>query len=253
MSVLPILLSIPHGGSRVPKELRHRVCITPQDLFVDGDACTSDIFDLGDDVQRVIKTDVARAFVDLNRPPDERPLHHPDGVVKTATCFQQPIFKPGHEPGSELTGLLIERYHAPYHARLKEATAEPGVRLALDCHSMLPSAPPVENNRGEPRPLFCLSNRDGATAPPALLGELAASIASAFEVQSERIGLNDPFKGGYIIKRHGGSRLPWIQVEMNRCLYLEKPWYDRETLRVDAGRISELRECFRDALQCLRL
>ena len=251
--MMPILLSIPHGGIRVPEELVQHACITPHDLFDDGDACTLDIYDLGVDVARVVKTNIARAFVDVNRAPDERPPRHPDGVVKTETCFEWPIYKAGRLPDHALTGLLIERYHAPFHARLTEAAAEPGIRLALDCHSMLPVAPPIGDNQLTPRPLFCLSSRDGATAPSELLKELGAAIASAFGIQPERIGLNDPFKGGYITKRHGGGRLPWIQLEMNRCLYLAEPWYDRVALAVDHGRIVELRESFREALRRLRL
>ncbi len=70
---------------------------------------------------------------------------------------------------------------------------------------------------------------------------------------TEQVALNDPFKGGYITRRHGGGRLPWIQVEMNRWLYLDTPWFDRDTLRVDPGRLAELRHRFRNALQRMPL
>jgi len=229
------------------------VCITPTDLFDDGDACTLDIYDLGDEVARVVKTDIARAFVDLNRAPDERPPHHPDGVIKSATCFQRPIYEPGLEPNNELTGVLIERYHAPYHARLVEAMYDKGIKLALDCHSMLSTAPPIEANHGEPRPLFCLSNRDGKTAPNSLLADLADAIGDAFGISSSQLGLNRPFKGGYITKLHGHGSLPWIQVEMNRCLYLKRPWHDLDTLYVDPERLRALRESFHTALKRLRI
>jgi len=251
--MLPVLLSIPHGGTETPDELRDRVCITPQDLFDDGDAFTADIYDLSGDVAGVVKAHVARAFVDLNRAPEERPPKYPDGVVKSATCFERPIYRPGHEPDAALTTRLIERYHTPYHTRLEEAVADPTVRLALDCHSMLAVAPPIGRDAGTSRPLFCLSNRDGATAPHPLLEELAAAMAAAFAVPREAVGLNHPFKGGYITRRHGDGRLPWIQVEMNRSLYLEEPWFDRDALEVDPGRITELRDRFRVALHRLRL
>lgn len=251
--MLPILLSIPHGGSRTPDELIDRVCLTPEDLFDDGDACTIDIYDLEGDVARVVKTDIARAFVDMNRAPDDRPPQNPDGVVKTATCLQRPIYKPGFQPDGELIEELIRQYHAPYHSRLEQFSSDIGVELALDCHSMLSTAPPIGANRGERRPLFCLSNRDGATAPSSLLGELSDAIASAFEITSDQIGLNDPFRGGYVTRRHGGGRVSWIQVEMNRSLYLAEPWFDRENLKVDAQRLAELQTRFRTALHLLNL
>ncbi len=252
-SVPPILLSIPHGGKQIPAELSDRVCITPHDLFDDGDAFTADIYDLGSETPCVVKTGIARAFVDLNRAPDDRPPLNPDGVVKTATCLNRPIYIKGREPDDVLTERLLERYHAPFHAQIVEAALDPGIKLALDCHSMLPAAPPIGSDHGITRPLFCLSNRDGATAPDALLVSLADAIAQAFEIAPSEIGLNDPFKGGYITRRHGGHPLPWIQVEMNRRWYLDPPWFDRDSLYVDPSRIAELRDRFRDALSRLRL
>lgn len=251
--MLPILLSIPHGGTKVPEELIDRVCITPQDLFDDSDAFTTDIYDLGGDVAAVVKGDIARAFVDLNRAPDDRPPRNPDGVVKAGTCFERPIYLTGREPDVGLTEQLVDRYHTPYHAQLESISKRPRIELALDCHSMLPAAPPISSDPGVARPLFCLSNRDGTTAPNELLEALAAAVGDAFEVRADQIGLNDPFKGGYITQRHGAGELPWIQVEMNRSLYLSETWFDRTTRTVDPARVAELRERFSAALNRLEL
>jgi N-formylglutamate deformylase len=251
--VLPILLSIPHGGTQIPNELEDRVCITPEDLFHDGDACTTDIYDLGEEVAGVIRAEVARAFVDLNRAPDDRPPRNPDGVVKAVTCFNRPIYVPGREPDDALTALLLERYHTPYHALLGACSRWPGIRLALDCHSMLSEAPPINEDGGRTRPLFCLSNRDGTTAPGELLEKLAAGIARAFEIPLVEVALNEPFKGGYITRAHGSGPVPWIQLEMNRSLYLNQPWFDPGTLNVDPRRLAELRARFRAALYQLDL
>jgi formiminoglutamase len=251
--MLPILISIPHGGTQVPKELCDRVCITPDDLFDDGDACTQDIYDLDGDVVSVVKTDIARAFVDVNRAPDDRPPRNTDGVVKTATSLNRPIYGPGNAPDGALTELLLERYHTPYHAALAKAASDPGIEIGLDCHSMLSHAPPIGTDHGTPRPLFCLSNRDGATAPTAVLEKLADAIRLAFDIPRSDVGLNDPFRGGYITQRHGGHPLPWIQVEMNRSWYLDAPWFDRDTLHVDPARLTELRSGFLNALGLLEL
>jgi len=249
--MLPVLLSIPHGGTQVPEEVRDRICITPRDLFDDSDPCTVDIYDLGSEVRHVVTCDIARAFVDVNRAPDDRPPQNPDGVVKTATCFSRPIYLPDRELDGAITGRLLTRYHAAYHDRLRAAAADPDIALALDCHSMLPAAPPISSDPGRPRPLFCLSNRDGATAPNDVLTQLAAGISRAFDISVAQIGLNDPFKGGYVTQRHGGGRLPWIQVEMSRALYLAGTWFDADRLRVDPARLAELRERFRAALRSL--
>lgn len=249
--MLPVLLSIPHGGTAVPQELVGRVRITPEDLFDDGDACTLDIYDLGDDAASVAKTDIARAFVDMNRAPNERPPDHPDGVVKSATCLNRPIYVPNLEPEHALTELLLERYYHPFHACLEAGLYAPGVKIALDCHSMLSTAPPIEIDYGHSRPLFCLSNGRGETAPQELLLALAEAIATSFQIDIAQIWLNDPFQGGYITQRYGGGSIPIIQVEMNRCLYLAEPWFDREALAVQPSRLAELRKCFHESIERL--
>jgi formiminoglutamase len=169
-------------------------------------------------------------------------------VIKAATCFNRPIYVAGREPDEALARQLIERYHTPYHNQLAAAVDAGEISLALDCHSMLPSAPPISADPGRPRPLFCLGNRDGATAPHRVVAELASAIVRAFELGPADVSVNDPFAGGYITQRHGTGPVPWIQVEMNRSLYLDRPWFDPHRLAVDGDRLAELRDRFRDAL-----
>ena len=130
---LPILLSIPHGGSDTPPEVADRVVANPKDVFEDGDAFTREIYDLAERVVHVQSARIARAFVDLNRKEEDRPPANPDGVVKTATCFDRPVYS---EPlDDEAIELLLARYHRPYHARLEDAARNTAAVLGLDCHS----------------------------------------------------------------------------------------------------------------------
>jgi N-formylglutamate deformylase len=85
MEMLPVLISIPHGGRMMPDELRERVCLNYDELFADGDAFTDEIYDLGNRAACVIKAEIARAFVDLNRAPNDLPPHNTDGVIKSHT------------------------------------------------------------------------------------------------------------------------------------------------------------------------
>lgn len=251
--MLPILVSVPHGGSETPPEVAEIASITPEALFDDSDPFTREIYDLGDEAARVERASVARAFVDLNRAPDDRPPANPDGVVKTATCYNEPIYASGQEPSDELTETLLARYHFPYHERLRDAALDTSLRLAIDCHSMAATPPAVAPDSGGARPLFCLSNDSGRTCPPALMERLADALAGAFDVRRSEVSLNDPFKGGYITRSHGGGRLPWVQVEMNRSLYLTEPWFDRASLSVAPERLNELRDRFLKALRSLPL
>lgn len=246
---LPLVLSIPHGGTRTPPELADRVDAGPADVFADGDAFTPEIYDVGTLVAHVQAAEVARAFVDLNRAPDDRPPKNADGVVKTATCYGVPMYREALD--AALVEEVLDRYYHPYHAALAEAARRPGMWLALDCHSMAATPPPVAPDAGRPRPLFCLSNGEGATCDAELLQRLARCFREAFECAPDQVALNAPFQGGYVTRHHGRNPLPWIQVEMNRALYLREPWFDPATRTLSPLRAGELRARFARALALL--
>ena len=252
---LPVLLSIPHGGDLIPEEAAPLTALSEDDIFSDGDACTREIYDLGDRVAAVHQAAIARAFVDLNRGLDVRPPANPDGVVKSLTADRVPVWQGGVLPPDDLADAMLEQYWVPYHARLEELAALPEVRLGIDCHSMAEFAPAIAPNPGEPRPLFCLSNANGKTAPDELLSQLADALAESYKCDREAIRLNDPFQGGYITRWHGrrfrSGGLPWIQVEMNRSWYLADPWCLQSTLTVNAQRLLELNRCFHAALSAI--
>jgi hypothetical protein len=72
--------------------------------------------------------------------------------------------------------------------------------------------PPIGPDAGKSRPLVCLSNADG-TCPDDWLIELAQCFHKVFS--NEQVKINDPFKGGYIIRNHS-TKIPWLQIELSR-------------------------------------
>lgn len=249
MKPLPVLLSIPHGGSRIPEELKDRLCIEPADLFDDSDACTQEIFDLGKKVVSIVETDIARAFVDVNRAPSDRPPANPNGVVKSAPCYDRPIYAPDREPGSGLVKKLLKNHYHPFHARLQKAARHPELELALDCHSMAGMGPAISPDPGRQRPTICLGDLHGRTCSRVDIEELAECFCCAFSLPEEEVAINHPFSGGYIIRTYGAYDLPWVQVEISRSLYLADPWFDRQQLTVDEGRLRKLKSMFETALR----
>jgi formiminoglutamase len=251
MNKLPVLLSIPHGGTEAPVELQDRIVLNQYDLHDDIDPFTRQIYDLGDGVTTVISTDIARTFVDLNRAPEQRPPQYPDGVVKSMTCLGQSIYKAGREPKGRLISKLLRHYYYPYHKRIEKTLQQPELRLALDCHSMLAFGPTISPDPGQRRPMICLGNGLGQTCPWELIDRLAGSVAEAFSLQRDEVTINRPFAGGYITRTYGKLPIPWIQVELNRALYLDPLWFDRESLQMKQDRLFELRESFEKALRLI--
>lgn len=249
MTKLPILLSIPHGGTRKPVELDGHLSITNKDLFDDSDPFVIELYDLGDKVQRVIKTDIARAFVDLNRSLQDMPPDNPDGLIKSKTCYDKPIYTNGKEPDNLLKTMLIEMYYNPYHRSIQKSIDELDLKLCLDCHSMASSAPYFSPDKTQSkRPLFCISNNDGQTSSQEMMEQLADSISESYSIDRQEIFLNDPFHGGHITRTYGNKPVPWIQIEMNRSMYLSKPWFDEDALSVESNHLQKLNKQFENSL-----
>lgn len=251
MEELPVLLSIPHGGMDIPAELEDRIVLSAADIFEDIDPYTREIYDLGDSVTHVVSTAYPRTFVDLNRAPDDLPPDNPDGVVKSHTCYGKTIYQSGMEPDSDLKDTLLEKYYFPYHNEIERLSnsKDPAIALALDCHSMAAVGPAISPDRGKKRPMVCLGNAHGRSCSQEAAAAMAACFRRAFSLEENDVTINRPFAGGYITRRYGGHPLPWIQVELNRDLYLRETFFNRRTLSVDKSRILEIRQMFEEALR----
>ncbi len=201
---LPLLLSVPHAGLDIPDELREFNALTDDEIAADGDVGAAEIYAYADEVAHLVTTPIARAFIDINRAPDDV---RKDGVVKSHTCWDVPVWK--QRPDDALFAEVIERYHAPYHARLAGLAGKTAV--AVDCHTMAAVGPPVAPDPGRPRPLACIGIGDGTCPRPwaeALAKHLRTTLGGL-------VTINDPFRGGYVIRHHSAA-MPWLMLELSR-------------------------------------
>jgi N-formylglutamate deformylase len=67
---------------------------------------------------------------------------------------------------------------------------------------------------------FIVSDLDGRSAA----GEVTSSVVGVLRDLGYRVAVNDPYKGGEIVKRLGApaAGIHSIQVEINRALYLDE-------------------------------
>jgi N-formylglutamate deformylase len=207
---LPLLVSVPHAGLDIPAAAAPYCVLTRQQIAEDGDEGAAEIYDIEDEVEAFHTTSVARAIVDLNRAEDDRGK---DGVVKTHTCWEVPVYDPF--PPEAVVRSLLDTYHRPYHVRLRELASTSGARLGVDCHTMVAFGPPVSPDPGAERPWVCLSNGDG-TCPQEWMEGLRRSFEKAF---GGNVRVNDPFRGGYITRTHA-AEMPWVQLELSRAPFL---------------------------------
>jgi formiminoglutamase len=137
----------------------------------------------------------------------------------------------------------------PYHRKIQKYVSGLDLQVCLDCHSMASIPPKIAPDaQQKKRPLFCLSNQNGKTSPQELMGFLGECISESFFIEKSDVFFNDPFKGGHITKTYGNNPIPWIQIEMNRDMYLSEEWFDKETLNIDNKRLTELNSMFEKTL-----
>jgi len=88
---LPFLVSVPHAGLQIPTEVEDICVLTKDQVYEDHDVGAAEIYyDLKQFSEAFITSDIARAIVDLNREADD---FRKDGIMKTHTCYDVPIYK----------------------------------------------------------------------------------------------------------------------------------------------------------------
>ncbi|MEE4218468.1 MAG: N-formylglutamate amidohydrolase [Xanthomonadales bacterium] len=205
---LPLLLSVPHAGTGVPRRLAGNCLLSEAQVARDGDEFAAEIYaPLETGVRYMVRTDVARAVLDMNRAEDDL---RKDGVVKTHSCWDEPVWK--RPLGAKQKQWLLETYHRPYHRRLSELARDRGLLLAIDCHTMAEYGPPVGPDPAAKRPQACLGNANGRSCPDAWTAILQRALQTHFPGE---VTVNRPFSGGYITRFHG-TEMPWIQLELSR-------------------------------------
>lgn len=233
-----VVFSSPHSGRFYPDDLISRARLDRRALRASEDAFVDRLFATAPDWGApLIAATMPRAYVDLNRGPEELdPAVVRDvqatglnprvaaglGVIPRIVAEGRPIYR--GKIALEEARARIAAWHTPYHQKLEalmtEAAGRFGHAILLDCHSMptdaLRAAPRVRGGRAE----IVLGDRFGASAARPFMLEAAA----AFEGAGFAVAMNAPFAGGHITQRYGRPAQGWhaIQIEIDRGLYLDQ-------------------------------
>jgi N-formylglutamate amidohydrolase len=233
---LPIIVSIPHAGCRVPHEVHADVALEENDLQHYADIATDRIY--GIDGVHVVTHDIARVIVDVNRAPDDIAHEHElaaEGVSVLTTWDGRSVYR--REPTSVQVEDLIRRYHEPYHDAIDGLM--PKARFLFDGHSYLPVGPKLKGDAGVPRPDVCIGNMNFSTCTR----EHTVFVREFFANHGYTVAVNFPYAGKYILGHHchrrriPGFLVPGMQLELNQRLYVDAATHQPIPDRVEECRL----------------
>ena len=222
MAPVPLVVSIPHTGTWLPPEVEMRLASPAMRAQPMTDWHLHLLYDFLPDLgATTLHATVSRFAVDLNRPPEPRPLYpgrFETGLVPLQTFQGEPVF--GDPPTTAEVEAWRNAWHAPYHARLQalldEARARYGRVVLVDAHSV---ASTPNRLHGALEQSIYLGDRDGASCSP-WLREL---LERGFRDEGLAVALNAPYKGGYITDHYGRQDgVEAIQVEMAQRVYMDE-------------------------------
>lgn len=220
----PLLVSVPHAGTRLPESLSARLTpaarkLPDTDWFVDR--LYRRVTDLG---AGLLIARYSRYLIDLNRPPDDATLYASagPGLLPLETFSGEALYRDGQQPAADEALQRRRSYWQPYHdalgAELKALKKRHGFALLLDAHSI----------RGEVPALFAgtlpdlnLGSNKGASADAELIAAAMAALKSRPEYS--RV-LDGRFQGGYITRHYGQPHegVHALQLEMAQSVYMQE-------------------------------
>ena len=222
---LPLLISIPHMGTRIPDDIA--ATMTPlaqrtEDCDWHLDRLYGFARGLG---ASILMPTYARYVIDLNRPPDGANLYpgqDTTGLLPVDTFDKEPLYLDGHLPGEAEVARRRDAYWKPYHealaAHLAALKVKHGKVLLWEAHSIRSHVPRFFPGRLTD---FNFGTSNGASAVTGLAEALAAVVKQDGRYSSIA---NGRFKGGYITRQYGQpvQGIHAVQLELTQITYMEE-------------------------------
>jgi len=240
--VLPLLVSVPHDGRQLPREIQGEMSDAGRSL-PDTDWHITRLYEFVKDLgASLITANYSRYVVDLNRPADDAAMY--EGQISTGLCPLKTFDGEDIYVGDVAidTDHRINTYWRPYHEKIKatltELRATHGYALLWDAHSIASRVPTLFD--GE-LPVLNLGTWDGRSCGPAM-AEAVVRVATSGPYEAV---LNARFKGGFTTRHYGrpDGNVHAIQLELAQRAYMDEVSTD-----YDSEKASPLRESLREML-----
>lgn len=246
----PLLVSLPHDGSRIPDALAARM--TPAARRApDTDWHVARLYDFARELgASILVPRWSRYVIDLNRGEDDTSLYpgqNTTGLCPIVQFSGEQVYLPGQQPDADEVSARIERYWRPYHdalrAELSRLHAAHGRVTLWEGHSIKGSELPFLFDGRLPD--LNLGTANGASCSGALQARIEAVLAG--QSTCDWVA-NGRFKGGHITRHYGdpGNGIDAVQLETSQRCYMDEATFeydDEKAARLQALLATLLRAC----------
>ncbi len=245
---LPLLVSIPHNGSFIPRKIAEEMTKDGQssrdtDWFLDRLYAIPELQSAS-----LLVAKVSRYVIDLNRPADNQTLY--PGQTTTGLvpdrCFDgSPIYREAPPESAEVE-QRIDAIWKPYHAALADELdrlhSQHGIVGLLEAHSIKSRVPRLFDGV---LPDFNIGTNHNKSCQ----SELTRRVVDALKKQDRyRQVVNARFIGGYITRYYGSParNTHALQIELSQATYL-----DEETLSWDEEKAKQVQPTLSNIIQSI--
>jgi len=226
----PLLLHLPHDATAIPPDERRDFLLSEAELRAEQlrltDWHTAALYAEGVPAEEVVRAEVSRLVVDVERFSDDR-LERCSAFGMGATYVQTCDGRPLRTLSPERRVELLDRYYWPHHHRLNEAAAERLTRFGrcviLDAHSFPTGQLPTQVGFSAPLEIG-VGTQPGHTSP-----QLRALTEDFFRAHGFVVGIDIPFSGAIVPNRFFGTepRVQSLMIEVRRDLYMDESTGER--------------------------
>lgn len=232
------VFSSSHSGREYDIDFLKQSQLSVQDLRSLEDAYVDRLFDTAPTCGApLICATAPRAYVDLNRQPDELDpklidgvhelqstprVHAGFGVVPRVASGGRNIY--AKKLSKAEVDQRLARFYYPYHLKLRSLMREShqkfGLAILFDCHSMPHASINDACFSGRRKPEIILGDRFGKSCAPSIIEQ----VQDVFTDAGFRVGRNSPYAGAYVAYKFGrpSANQHLIQIEIDRALYLNE-------------------------------
>lgn len=245
---LPLLISIPHAGTRLTPAVEKGLTDEARPLQ-DTDWHIPRLYDFARAMgASILVGNYSRLVIDLNRPADDKPLYTTatTGLFPDVLFDGRPSFLPDAAPSDEERAGYLQNIWQPYHQQLQnELTrlkAQHGYALLFDAHSIASVIPRLFDGK---LPDLNLGTNGGESCPASLSDRL---VTCCQQQQQFSHVLNGRFKGGYITRAYGQPQENQhaVQLELAQVNYMSE-----QTFEFDAARAAPLQRLLQQMIESM--